>query len=356
MTSNAAQFVAFTCAYTPLPLLAAAGFVPLRLLPLSAAPDQAGTLLHDNLCPHVKRVLDRALQSDLPDLRGVVLMNSCDAMRRLADAWTVARPDEPVAFVDLPVNASKTAVRYLADEFELLAQQLSQWSGRTMKPADVEQSVARYNQLAEGLELLTERVAKGELAGGAAALQQVFNESVSQPVEQSIAMVRARLAQPAATSSTVSERVPVYLFGNVLPEPEGLAMFEACGCQLIAPELCTGSRQITKLAMHGPGNVFERLARAMLGRPICGRTIDESSPAILGRQVAEQARQAGAGGVIAYVMKFCDPYLARLPAVREQLEREGLPLLILEGDCTLGSLGQQRTRIEAFVEMLGGQS
>jgi benzoyl-CoA reductase/2-hydroxyglutaryl-CoA dehydratase subunit BcrC/BadD/HgdB len=53
------------------------------------------------------------------------------------------------------------------------------------------------------------------------------------------------------------------------------------------------------------------------------------------------------------VMKFCDPYLARLPAVRAELKQAGLPLLVLEGDCTLRSLGQHRTRIEAFVEMLG---
>ncbi len=55
-------------------------------------------------------------------------------------------------------------------------------------------------------------------------------------------------------------------------------------------------------------------------------------------------------------MKFCDPYLIRLPGLRKALSAEegNLPLLVLEGDCTLRSLGQHRTRIEAFVEMLGG--
>ena len=57
-------------------------------------------------------------------------------------------------------------------------------------------------------------------------------------------------------------------------------------------------------------------------------------------------------GTIGYTVKFCDPYLARLPAVREAFRDAGLPLLLLEGDCTMGSIGQQRTRIEAFVEML----
>ncbi len=61
MTRN----IGFTCAYTPIPLIEAAGFDPLRIFPESKAPDQAGHLLHDNLCPHVKKVLDRALASDL---------------------------------------------------------------------------------------------------------------------------------------------------------------------------------------------------------------------------------------------------------------------------------------------------
>jgi len=34
------------------------------------------------------------------------------------------------------------------------------------------------------------------------------------------------------------------------------------------------------------------------------------------------------------------------------MKRAGFPLLLLEGDCTLRSIEQQRTRIEAFVEML----
>ena len=53
--------IGFSCAYTPLPLLEAAGFTPYRILPLGAAPEQAGRFLHDNICPHVKRIIDRAM-------------------------------------------------------------------------------------------------------------------------------------------------------------------------------------------------------------------------------------------------------------------------------------------------------
>ncbi|MGO9146767.1 MAG: 2-hydroxyacyl-CoA dehydratase, partial [Desulfomonilia bacterium] len=57
-----------------------------------------------------------------------------------------------------------------------------------------------------------------------------------------------------------------------------------------------------------------------------------------------------------HTAKFCDPYLARLPYIREVFRKEGMPLLVLEGDCTMRSMGQHRTRIEAFIEMLGGET
>ena len=108
--------IGFTCAYAPLPLIAAAGFRPFRILPRCAAPAQAGRFLHDNLCPHVKRVLDRALDGDLPSLAGMVVVNSCDAMRRLADAWRRVRPNDPMVLLDLPTTADDAAVAGLDDD------------------------------------------------------------------------------------------------------------------------------------------------------------------------------------------------------------------------------------------------
>jgi benzoyl-CoA reductase/2-hydroxyglutaryl-CoA dehydratase subunit BcrC/BadD/HgdB len=67
----------------------------------------------------------------------------------------------------------------------------------------------------------------------------------------------------------------------------------------------------------------------------------------------ESAKACNAAGAICHTAKFCDPYLARLPFIREVFRKEGMPLLVLEGDCTMRSMGQHRTRIEAFIEMLG---
>ena len=345
--------VGFTCAYTPLPLIHAAGFVPFRILPLGDAPDQAGSLLHDNMCPHVKRVLDRALVADLPELSGVVFMNSCDAMRRLADAWLAARPSDRVALVDLPATADDRSVSYLAGELSRLADLLSDWAGRPITAESVAESARRFRDLSGVLVRLGERAARGTLPGGRRALQEALNRSVTMPIDDSLAEL-CRLEREPASIKRHGPLVPLYLFGNVLPDPDAFDLFEGCGALVATDDLCTGSRQIVPLEIDGVDDIFLQLARGLLSRPACARTFEVAHPGGLAQQVVLGAKASGARGVIAHVVKFCDPYLVRIPAIREALREAGLPMLVLEGDCTLRSLGQHRTRIEAFVEMLGG--
>jgi benzoyl-CoA reductase/2-hydroxyglutaryl-CoA dehydratase subunit BcrC/BadD/HgdB len=345
------DLVGFACAYTPLPLLHAAGLTPHRILPLGDAPDQAGALLHDNLCPHVKRLLDRALAGDLPDLAGVVLMASCETMRRLADAWAVARPADRLTLVDLPTGRDAAATRYLAGTLAELRGTLGTWTGRPVTDADLTASVALYNDLAAALAVLASRSAAGTLPGGRVALQRLLLAAVTGPPERALATLRelqSAQAEPAATPMGV----PVYLFGNVLPDPEALALFADCGARVVADDLCTGTKQVLPVALDTPGDLLGDLARALLARPPCARTLDAHRPLGLADDVVAAVRGSGARGVVAHVMKFCDPYLARLPAVRAALREAGIPLLALEGAATLRSLGQHRTRIEAFVEML----
>ncbi len=49
--------------------------------------------------------------------------------------------------------------------------------------------------------------------------------------------------------------------------------------------------------------------------------------------------------------KFCDPHELDIPAIKKALEGKGIPTLFLELDVTV-PIGQFRTRVEAFLEML----
>jgi benzoyl-CoA reductase/2-hydroxyglutaryl-CoA dehydratase subunit BcrC/BadD/HgdB len=341
--------VGYSCGYTPLPLIAAAGFTPFRVLPMTEAPDRAGQLLHDNLCPHVKSILDRAMAGDLPMLSGMVVMNSCDAMRRLYDAWLALPGHPPAVLIDLPVTAGGDSPAFFAGELRRLAATLAAWGGVSPTPEAIGDAVGEYNVLAELLSALARRIDSGKVGDGPARFQALLNEAATAPFGMTIPRVQALLAEP---ESRATAGVPLYLFGNVLPDPEAFRLFASCGARLAASDLCTGTRLFQPIEYGAAGDPLEGLATALLGRAPCARTFDPGNPLKLAEEVVAAARAAGARGVICHTVKFCDPYLARLSAIRRVMQEAGMPFLVLEGDCSLRSIGQQRTRIEAFVEML----
>ena len=342
--------IGFTCAYTPLPLIHAAGFSPYRILPDTDCPDQAGRLLHDNLCPHVKCVLDRAMSGMIPDPKGMVFMNSCDSMRRLYDAWKTVKADMNVVLIDLPSVATNASIGFFRDELERLSRTIEQWGGAAIDDDSLAGSIGLYNRVSALFTALREKARRSELRGESAALQEAYNRaSISSP-EESIAFLEAFLKEGAGIKQG-EPGVPIYLFGNMLPEPEAFTLFESCGAHIVSDDLCTGSRLFAAMETGG-GDILLNLARGILRRPSCARTFSAERPGSLGDDVAVEAINSGARGVIGYTVKFCDPYIARLPGVRDALKREGIPLLLLEGDCTLRSIGQHRTRIEAFIEMM----
>lgn len=352
MSTPQEKLAGYACAYTPLALVDAAGLLPFRVLPVGREwPDQAGTVLHDNVCPHVKRLVNRAMAGDVPDLSAMIVMNSCDAMRRLYDAWCSLRPRDKTIFAELPPSAEPHSLEFFVRALKTLAGQLASAGGEPVDDARLAASLATWKRISDLFADLRERARQGAFPGGAARLQEIYNESAARPLSDTLAALTALAEAPPAEAGK-KDLVPVLLFGNVLPDPEAIALFAQCGAHIADEDLCTGSRLF---AAGDPGpstDPWEQLASMVLTKPPCARTFDPAKPLSFAQNILERAQQANAAGVIAHVVKFCDPYLARLPAVRETLRAEGLPFLHLEGDCTLTSIGQARTRIEAFVEML----
>jgi benzoyl-CoA reductase/2-hydroxyglutaryl-CoA dehydratase subunit BcrC/BadD/HgdB len=344
--------VGFFCAYTPIPLLDAAGFSPHRLLPVGDWPEEAGALLHENLCPHVKRALDRAIAGDLPELAGIVVVQSCDAMRRLEEAWQKARPEDRIGNLDLPLSADERSVAWMASELERLAATLLKWGGRPVTDEALRASMGRYAELSAELSRLTSLCVEGRLPGGWGSLQEAHNKVVSSPVGEAAAEVARCIAQAELAPAIQASGAPLFVLGNVLADPQAWALIEASGGRMVGDDVCTSGRQLMAPEPVDDGDPFTDLARGILSHNPCPRTLPASRPGEAAEAAAAAAVASGARGVVAHVMKFCDPYLARLPAMRAALEEAGLPFLVLEGDCSLRSLGQQRTRLEAFVEML----
>ncbi len=211
-----------------------------------------------------------------------------------------------------------------------------------------------YDRLSDELQRL--RNLYSGRAGAAETIQHLVNmasEGRTEEMMDSVAEFEKRLAE----SQSIEGHVRVVVFGNVMPRPEAFGLFEESGLRVVADDLCTGSRQFQRydfdpwLSRTG-GDPWLALAGALLSRRHCARTMS-SSPGGAVRAILELVNGAGARGAVAHVMKFCDPYLSRLPSIVRALRDKGIPVLVLDADATMRSLGQQKTRLQAFAEMTG---
>ena len=60
-----------------------------------------------------------------------------------------------------------------------------------------------------------------------------------------------------------------------------------------------------------------------------------------------------AQGVISIMVKYCEPHNFWYPYIRQKLSDAGNPEFMLETEHEVISLGQIKTRLQAFMEMLG---
>ncbi len=180
----------------------------------------------------MKQILDRAMGKDLPKLGGMVFMNSCDAMRRLSDAWKKVREDDPTVLVDLPVIADKPAVRFFAGELRRLAGVLGEWSGYPVSDDLVKECILEHNRLADTLSGLASEVNTGAYKGGRKALQKAYTVAATEPLPEAIRYAEDVLAS-GLKEKMAGNPPAVFLFGNILPDTEAFDLFEAAGACIV---------------------------------------------------------------------------------------------------------------------------
>ena len=67
----------------------------------------------------------------------------------------------------------------------------------------------------------------------------------------------------------------------------------------------------------------------------------------------QYAQDFKANAIVLYIIRYCDTQELDVPDVRDYLQGLGYPVLHIEDDYSLATIGQLRTRIQAFLEMIG---
>jgi benzoyl-CoA reductase/2-hydroxyglutaryl-CoA dehydratase subunit BcrC/BadD/HgdB len=128
-------------------------------------------------------------------------------------------------------------------------------------------------------------------------------------------------------------------------------IIETSGAVIVGEESCVGERGTRNLT-DDSGTTVDELMEAIVDRyfrvdcAIFTPNHDRLS------HIVEMFETYNADGIIHYSLQFCQPYLMESMPVEKALEEKKMPTLRIETDYSQEDLGQLKTRIEAFIEML----
>jgi benzoyl-CoA reductase/2-hydroxyglutaryl-CoA dehydratase subunit BcrC/BadD/HgdB len=344
-SSNSRTDLLYTCSYVPEEIVLAAGFRPRRILPEGRPAD---AWIHPNTCGYVKNVLAAGLDAEDLGAAGIVVANSCDAMRRLYDLWTGYVPAVPAFFLDVPKKADEASVAFFAAELK----RFSEWLHGVLAGARVTET-----KLGEATRTCNEiRSLMGEVFGlqraasngsSGARIFDLCLAGVTRSKAGFAADIR-RLLDAAEARSGETRRARIVVTGGLNSDRHVVAEIERAGACVVALDTCIGMRNYEQCVEDG-SDPIAALARRYLAGPTCAR-MEGLEQRI--RRIEELVRDARADGVVYCSLKFCDPCLYDAPLISRAFREQGIPLLWLEDDYASSSLGQTRTRIEAFLELV----
>lgn len=128
-------------------------------------------------------------------------------------------------------------------------------------------------------------------------------------------------------------------------------IIESSGAVIVGEESCVGERGTRNLTDDGGGTVDE-LMKSIVDRHFKVDCAIFTPNADRLTHIEEMFHQYNADGVVHYGLQFCQPYVSESMPVEKALEEKGIPTLRIETDYGMEDVGQLKTRVEAFVEVL----
>lgn len=335
--------VGYLSPYLPPEIVFASGLTPVRLRPdesLSAADG----FLPRNFSVEARALLASALSDGL-NLDAVIFLDEDDTSRRLFDVWRTCAETPVLGLVPLPRLDTNLACQRYTRALIALTESLAAFSGQPFTEDNLRRAVDLYNQQRCLWRALRQCWIKGKLTStewhGLRWLALVTD-----PESANAALAERISTLPLGEAGGEEKGTCLLLLASMDIPPSLLAFLESCGARVVAEDSDADERVLTE-PVPGPG--MGALAGAYLSKP-CG-----PRPNALARRLDRLnclLDERGAQGVIAYYPKFADAYLAEYLVLAEVFKARGLPALLLEDDGESGFSGQQRTRVEAFLEML----
>ena len=317
-------------------------------------------VLPSAMCPLIKASLGAHFGKTCPYFSVAdvyVGETTCDGKKK---AYEILGADKQTYVMDMPQMKRPQDIEKWTGEIAAFAAEVERITGRTLTAEALADAIKLINEKRRALARVYEaRKATNciPISGKDALLmtQIAFFDDPARCAEMANKLadeLEQRVADGVSVFPAGTKRILVTGTPLAIPNWKLHHIIETSGAAVVCEEMCTGTRYFENLVDESATTLegqFQALSeRYMKNNCACftpnpGRVAD----------IVRLAKEYQVDGVIDANLKFCTLYDVEKSSVAEALEAEGIPVLGLETDYTDNDAGQLRTRIQAFVEMLG---
>ncbi len=350
------------CSLIPEVLLNLPGTFAVRLRAPRTGSIEMGTYYMTSLlCEGCRAYLERALEGGYEFLDCILAPDACAQMNRCVEniekLQLCNKEKFFVSYADVPMKADETALAHYVRQMRLrVLAPLSEVYGIDVSDGALRQAVENQNRINRLImEIGSFRKEENppitgyEFAVLCLATYSCPHDLLIEKLEETLAEVRQR--KPDEKSPF---RARVLLAGSELDSPELVKLAEEAGAYVAADRFCFGSfPERQPLLLTEDEDVLTQICRQYMLRGQCPRYMNTEKIEERKAYIDRLAKEYKADGIIYQYLKFCD-YWGYEQAASTHIMREsyGYPVLSIDHPYSVGSSGQIRTRIQAFVESI----
>jgi len=344
----------FMCTYVPEEILYSENG---RILPIRVgaagctSTDEADIYLHRFHCTYPRCLLQLGIKGEYDFLDGFVFMNGCEQLRRVYELWDKTVGTDYMGMLSVPHSIEgEGRFEWYVDELKKMTEGIATRFGYFASPSEMQETIKVYNRYRELMgELYKIRIGDKPLLTGAESMG-ILNASYSMPKKELNTLLEVALAEIKQRPGISDFRARIMVAGSYMDDNFLINLIETSGAIVVTDNLCFGRRSIDGM-VDEDGDPFAAIAKRYFYHNPCPRMMGTYKERL--EYTKRVAREANVDGIIFERIPFCDNHGAESVMEAKDLEKEGIPTLILEREYIASDEGRLKTRIQAFLEKMG---
>lgn len=355
------QVLGYLCAFVPVEMLTAAGFIPFRIRGDTSEPvTKADAEMETIICPLVRSCFDMALKGRYGFLDGIIIPHACDSICRTYEVWQYTLNLPYSHFINMPHGIDDSSLSFYKAELDTFRKSLSRFAGREISDQNLAEAIKLYNQYrARVRELYQLRKSDPPQISGAEVVKTLV-AAVSLPVDEATELIGSVIEEVKQRKVVAASKPRLMVVGAQVDNMAFIDLAEKSGAWVVADDLCPGARE-SLADVDITADPLDGIAERYLRRIYCGRTYRERKGSYQDYieerfgHIARMIKDFRVDGVILYIYKYCDPFGFEVPQMKGYIESKGVPVLYLEDEYLVSTIGRLKTRVQAFLELIGSK-